>query len=168
MCIRDSDRGVRVVRGRGRLTGPGTVAVEPEGEAPYDVSPDMILLATGAAPRVMDTAQPDGDRILTWQQVWSLQEVPDHPVSYTHLDVYKRQASKTARTTSPPTPCIEVCTTDTSRGASAWIKAATAATYASRTSSPSTCQPSCGIGTSAVPRTASMCRRISTSAGGTI
>lgn len=72
------DRGVRVVRGRGRLTGPGTVAVEPEGEAPYDVSPDMILLATGAAPRVMDTAQPDGDRILTWQQVWSLQEVPDH------------------------------------------------------------------------------------------
>lgn len=72
------ERGVTVVRGRGRLTGPATVQVEPADGAPYDLAADMILLATGAAPRVMDTAVPDGERILTWQQVWSLTELPEH------------------------------------------------------------------------------------------
>ena len=72
------ERGVRVIRGRGRLSGPARVHVEPEGEAAYDVEADMILLATGAAPRVMDTARPDGERILTWPQVWALPEVPEH------------------------------------------------------------------------------------------
>lgn len=39
---------------------------------------DVILLATGARPRVMDSAMPDGERILTWQQIYGLRELPEH------------------------------------------------------------------------------------------
>ena len=37
---------------------------------------DAVLLATGAAPRTLPTAQPDGERILTWEQVYDLTEMP--------------------------------------------------------------------------------------------
>ncbi|MDO9456748.1 NAD(P)H-quinone dehydrogenase [Nocardioides sp.] len=63
--------GVRVVEGRGRLDGPGCVVVD---GASYDA--DAILVATGAAPRTLPSAQPDGERILTWEQVYDLTEVP--------------------------------------------------------------------------------------------
>lgn len=69
--------GVKVVSGRGRLTGPTTVAVEGS-ESVEELQADAILLATGAAPRVLDTAQPDGERILTWEQVYDLAEEPTH------------------------------------------------------------------------------------------
>lgn len=64
--------GVRLVPGEGRLVDASTVQV---GE--QHLTADMILIATGATPRVMDTAVPDGERILTWKQVWSLTEVPE-------------------------------------------------------------------------------------------
>ncbi|WP_134764634.1 NAD(P)H-quinone dehydrogenase [Nocardioides sp. 1609] len=63
--------GVTVVRGRGRLDGPSRVVV---GGTTYDA--DAILVATGAAPRTLPSAQPDGERILTWEQVYDLTEVP--------------------------------------------------------------------------------------------
>ncbi len=63
--------GVRVVRGRGRLDGPNRVVV---GEQSYDA--DAVLIATGAAPRTLPSAQPDGERILTWEDVYDLTEVP--------------------------------------------------------------------------------------------
>ncbi len=63
--------GVRVVQGRGRLDGPGRVVV---GEESYDA--DAVLIATGAAPRTLPSAQPDGERILTWEQVYDLTELP--------------------------------------------------------------------------------------------
>ena len=69
--------GVRVVHGRGRVVGPHAVAVEGiNGTSTLEA--DAILLATGAAPRVLPTAQPDGERILTWEQVYDLDEVPSH------------------------------------------------------------------------------------------
>ncbi|WP_245927148.1 NAD(P)H-quinone dehydrogenase [Nocardioides silvaticus] len=76
--------GVQVVRGRGRLDGPGTVAVEladgpstGSGESGTDtITADAVLLATGAAPRTLPSAVPDGERILTWEQVYDLTEVP--------------------------------------------------------------------------------------------
>ena len=37
---------------------------------------DAVLLATGAAPRTLPTAEPDGERILTWEQVYDLTEAP--------------------------------------------------------------------------------------------
>jgi len=69
--------GVRVIKGRGRLDGPGRViATLPDGtEATYDA--DTVLIATGASPRTLPSAMPDGERILTWEQVYDLDEKPD-------------------------------------------------------------------------------------------
>ncbi|AZI58554.1 NAD(P)H-quinone dehydrogenase [Nakamurella antarctica] len=39
---------------------------------------EAVLIATGASPRVLPTAIPDGERILTWRQVYSLSELPEH------------------------------------------------------------------------------------------
>ena len=63
--------GVAVLRGHGRLDGPGAVVVGDQ-----RLEADAILVATGAAPRVLPSAQPDGERILTWEQVYDLDEVP--------------------------------------------------------------------------------------------
>ena len=41
------------------------------------VSADVVLVATGATPRVMDSTRPDGERILTWQQIYELEELPE-------------------------------------------------------------------------------------------
>ncbi len=41
------------------------------------IEADAVLLATGAAPRTLPTAQPDGERILTWEQVYDLTESPE-------------------------------------------------------------------------------------------
>ncbi len=37
-----------------------------------------MLIATGATPRVLPTAVPDGERILDWRQVYDLPELPEH------------------------------------------------------------------------------------------
>ncbi len=71
--------GVRVVEGTGRLESPTRVAVDTGGESrTHDA--DVVLVATGATPRVMDTAVPDGERILTWQQVYDLESLPERLV----------------------------------------------------------------------------------------
>jgi dihydrolipoamide dehydrogenase len=72
--------GVRVIRARGRLRGPtAVVADEPGGES-YDLPADVVLVATGARPRVMPSAVPDGERILSWEQVYDLGELPERLV----------------------------------------------------------------------------------------
>jgi pyruvate/2-oxoglutarate dehydrogenase complex dihydrolipoamide dehydrogenase (E3) component len=63
--------GVRVVTGRGHLDGPGRVVVGDD-----TLEADAVLVATGAAPRTLSSAQPDGERILTWEQVYDLTELP--------------------------------------------------------------------------------------------
>jgi dihydrolipoamide dehydrogenase len=67
---------VRVVRGRGRLDGIDTVVVELADGGTETLVADAVLLATGAAPRTLPSAEPDGDRILTWEQVYDLTETP--------------------------------------------------------------------------------------------
>ncbi len=69
--------GVRIVHGRGRLDGPDTVVVD-TGDGEERLAADAVLLATGAAPRTTPEAQPDGERILTWEQVYDLDELPEH------------------------------------------------------------------------------------------
>ena len=72
--------GVRIVRGTGTLLGAGAVrAVADDGTA-EDLEAHVVLVATGSTPRTTPTAQPDGERILTWQQLYSLTELPEHLV----------------------------------------------------------------------------------------
>jgi pyruvate/2-oxoglutarate dehydrogenase complex dihydrolipoamide dehydrogenase (E3) component len=69
--------GVRVVVGRAHLDGPErVVATLPDGSS-ETIAADAVLLATGAAPRTLPSAQPDGERILTWEQVYDLTETPE-------------------------------------------------------------------------------------------
>jgi NAD(P)H dehydrogenase (quinone) len=63
--------GVEVRSGVGRLVGPRTVAV-----GDTEISADIVLLATGARPRVLPGAVPDGERILTCRQLYDLDELP--------------------------------------------------------------------------------------------
>ena len=68
--------GVRYVRGRGRLESSTRVlASTASGDIALDA--DVILIATGARPRILDDARPDGERILTWDQVYDLEVVPE-------------------------------------------------------------------------------------------
>jgi NAD(P)H dehydrogenase (quinone) len=68
--------GVRLLPGRGRLDGPQrVVATLPDG-GEESLEADAVLVATGASPRTLGTAVPDGERILTWEQVYDLDEMP--------------------------------------------------------------------------------------------
>jgi pyruvate/2-oxoglutarate dehydrogenase complex dihydrolipoamide dehydrogenase (E3) component len=76
--------GVNLVSGRARL-GEDTlghthrVVVTPDGgDAEYTVDAATVLIATGATPRVLKQAAPDGERILDWRQVYDLDELPEH------------------------------------------------------------------------------------------
>ena len=68
---------VRVVRGRGRLDGPQRVVASLADGGEETIEADAVLIATGASPPTLPTAQPDGERILTWEQVYDLDEVPE-------------------------------------------------------------------------------------------
>ena len=72
--------GVRVLRGSGRLDGPHRVVAELDAGGTEDLDADVVLVATGAHPRVLAEATPDGERILTWQQVYDLPDLPTHLV----------------------------------------------------------------------------------------
>jgi pyruvate/2-oxoglutarate dehydrogenase complex dihydrolipoamide dehydrogenase (E3) component len=68
--------GVRVIRGTGRLNGAGEVEASTAGGEEV-LSADAVLVATGAHPRILSSAPPDGERILTWEQVYDLDAVPE-------------------------------------------------------------------------------------------
>jgi dihydrolipoamide dehydrogenase len=75
--------GVTVISGRARL-GEDTlghthrVLITPtDSDSTYSVDASTVLIATGATPRVLPTAVPDGERILTWRQVYDLPELPE-------------------------------------------------------------------------------------------
>jgi NAD(P)H dehydrogenase (quinone) len=63
--------GVQLVTGPGRLTAPGLVMV---GDA--EIRADTVLIATGAQPRMLPGAVPDGERLLTCRQLYDLAELP--------------------------------------------------------------------------------------------
>ncbi|MCW2748870.1 MAG: NAD(P)H-quinone dehydrogenase [Nocardioidaceae bacterium] len=69
---------IRVVAGIARLDGPDKVAIEGNDGSTESLAADVILIATGAHPRVVDSALPDGERILTWEQVYTLATLPEH------------------------------------------------------------------------------------------
>src|SRR5690625_2573345 len=45
-----------------------------------EVTSDAVLIATGASPRELDTAKPDGERIFNWKQLYSMDDLPEHMV----------------------------------------------------------------------------------------
>ncbi|MFJ2606535.1 NAD(P)H-quinone dehydrogenase [Streptomyces sp. NPDC091279] len=75
--------GARVMRGRGRLEGmqgldgSRKVVVSAADGSEETLTADAVLLATGAHPREVPDALPDGERILNWTQVYDLTELPD-------------------------------------------------------------------------------------------
>jgi NAD(P)H dehydrogenase (quinone) len=72
IAARVDAEGIKVIKSHGKLNGPGTITTE-HGET---INADAILIATGAMPRVLPGAEPDGERILTWRQLYDLTEVP--------------------------------------------------------------------------------------------
>ncbi len=79
IASRIRSEGVDLVVGRGRLVGPDKVVAETaEGERSFPA--DVVLLSTGATPRELPEAVPDGERILTWTQVYGLTELPQRMI----------------------------------------------------------------------------------------
>ncbi len=77
---------VSIVRGRGELIDdvPGMAhhrirVTTPDGRSGV-LKADVVLIATGGSPRVLPGAVPDGERILTWRQLYDLTELPEHLV----------------------------------------------------------------------------------------
>src|SRR5690606_18951633 len=71
--------GVRILEGVGRLLEPRRVLAQ-TADGDVELEADGVLIATGAHPRVSPDAQPDGERILTWEQVYRLRELPEHMI----------------------------------------------------------------------------------------
>ncbi len=76
------DAGVKIIHGDGRLDGAHSVVVSTGAGAKRTdfetVEADTIVVSVGASPRVLASAKPDGERILTWTQLYSLDTVPEH------------------------------------------------------------------------------------------
>jgi pyruvate/2-oxoglutarate dehydrogenase complex dihydrolipoamide dehydrogenase (E3) component len=78
--------GIRIVRGSASFAGeprPGTphlIEARTADGGVEELPADVVLVATGASPRVLEDARPDGERILTWRQLYDLPELPEHLV----------------------------------------------------------------------------------------
>jgi NAD(P)H dehydrogenase (quinone) len=75
--------GIRIIRGSASFAGdrrPGAahLVVASTDDGDEELPADVVLIATGASPRVLDDARPDGERILSWRQLYDLQELPEH------------------------------------------------------------------------------------------
>ncbi|MCV7037286.1 NAD(P)H-quinone dehydrogenase [Mycolicibacterium moriokaense] len=76
--------GVTVVQGRAELVDDiagmahHRVKVTTPGGRVGILKADVVLIATGASPRVLPNAKPDGERILNWRQLYDLTELPRH------------------------------------------------------------------------------------------
>ena len=76
--------GVELIAGRGELLDatPGLArhcikVTAPDGTTTVRDA-DVVLIATGASPRILPSAQPDDERILNWRQLYGLAALPDH------------------------------------------------------------------------------------------
>jgi pyruvate/2-oxoglutarate dehydrogenase complex dihydrolipoamide dehydrogenase (E3) component len=72
--------GVRVLHGSACLRGAGRVEVSLNDGGEEQIEADVVLLATGAHPRVVPGAEPDGERVLDWRQLYDLPALPEHLV----------------------------------------------------------------------------------------
>ena len=72
--------GVEVLAGTGTLDAGGGAVIATTDDGERRIEAQGVLVATGAHPRVVESAQPDGERILTWEQLYGLRELPDHMI----------------------------------------------------------------------------------------
>ncbi len=78
--------GVTVLSGHGRFAAAQTgrayrvEVLDPAGSVADEVVADVVLLATGAVPRELAGSPSDGERILSWRQLYDLTELPTHLV----------------------------------------------------------------------------------------
>jgi dihydrolipoamide dehydrogenase len=76
--------GVRLVTGHAEFCdsqpglAPHRVSVRTADGGEEMLAADVVLIATGATPRILPGAEPDGERILTWRQIYELRELPEH------------------------------------------------------------------------------------------
>ena len=69
--------GVRYVQGWGSLVDRNTVEVQPAEGAATRFAADIVLIATGSKPRILPFSQPDGERVFTSRELFSLRELPE-------------------------------------------------------------------------------------------
>lgn len=74
------EAGVRIISGHGRLDGRSAVVVSTgPGGTDFDrVEADTLVISVGASPRELPSARPDGERILTWTQLYDMPALPEH------------------------------------------------------------------------------------------
>jgi dihydrolipoamide dehydrogenase len=72
--------GVRLIHGSGRLDGNHHVIVTHNDGKEEKLEAKTIIVAVGAHPRTISSAEPDGSRILTWLDLYDLKELPEHMI----------------------------------------------------------------------------------------
>ena len=74
------EAGVRIISGHGRLEGDHAVVVSTgPGGTDFDrLEADTLVVSTGSSPRELPSAKPDGERILTWTQLYNMAALPEH------------------------------------------------------------------------------------------
>lgn len=72
--------GVKIINATGRLDGNHHVVYETEGGKSERLEAKTIIVAVGARPRTLPNATPDGERILTWTELYNLKELPEHMI----------------------------------------------------------------------------------------
>ncbi len=76
--------GVEAIAGKGELVDatPGLarhcIKVTAQDGSTSEHDADVVLVATGASPRILPSARPDDELILTWRQLYDLGSLPDH------------------------------------------------------------------------------------------
>ena len=74
------EAGVRIISGHGRLDTDNAVVVStgPKGTDFDRIEADTLVVSTGSSPRLLPSAMPDGERILTWTQLYDMTALPEH------------------------------------------------------------------------------------------
>ncbi|MCT9002771.1 NAD(P)H-quinone dehydrogenase [Microbacterium memoriense] len=74
------EAGVRIISGHGRLEDRNSIVVSTgPGGTDFDrVEADTLIVSVGASPRELPSARPDGERILTWTQLYDMRALPEH------------------------------------------------------------------------------------------
>jgi dihydrolipoamide dehydrogenase len=72
--------GVRLIHGTGKLDGNHHVVVTTHDGQEERLEAKTIIVSVGAHPRTISSAKPDGERVLTWLDLYNLKELPEHMI----------------------------------------------------------------------------------------